>query len=220
MSCIADFIIRSPDLPLAAAMERAPAVRLEVEQTIATDPERPLLFVWACGGDFDNFESAMEDDETVGTPELLESFPDRRLYRVQVSEHAEAVIYPNDVEVGASRLDVTVTSDGVHTRMRFPDRNALIRYRELCGEMGLEMSVRRIYRGDSGDSTRYGLSDKQRRVLTLAAEQGYFDVPRDVALSDLAEELGISPQSTSERLRRGIDQLVSSTLASDCLSDG
>ncbi|WP_233559470.1 bacterio-opsin activator domain-containing protein [Halorubrum sp. Atlit-9R] len=92
MSCIADFIIRSPDLPLAAAIERAPAMRLEVEQAIATDPERPVLFLWACGGDFDTFEAAMESDETVTDPELMESLSDRRLYRVQVSEDAEVVI--------------------------------------------------------------------------------------------------------------------------------
>ncbi|KAB1189008.1 MULTISPECIES: helix-turn-helix domain-containing protein [Haloferax] len=219
MSCIAEFTITSQALPLTTAIEYAPEMRLDVEQAVAADPERPVLFLWACGGDFDAFEEGMRNDETVGTPKLMESLPTRRLYRVQISDAAGAVVYPNDVEVGASRLDVSFTTDGLHTRMRFPDRDALVEYRTLCTEMGLEMSVQRIYSGDTTGTTGYGLSEKQRQVLTLAAEEGYFEVPREVSLSDLAAELDISPQSTSERLRRGIATLVASTISSDIPSN-
>ncbi|KTG19454.1 helix-turn-helix domain-containing protein [Haloferax profundi] len=215
MSCIAEFTITSQALPLTTAISHAPAMRLDVEQAVAADPERPVLFVWASGGDFDAFEEGMQRDETVATPELMESLPQRRLYRVQITDDAGAVVYPNDVEVGASRLDVSFTTDGLHTRMRFPDRDALVQYRRLCAEMGLEMSVERIYRGDAPSATGYGLSEKQRQVITLAAESGYFEIPRSVALSDLADDLDITPQSASERLRRGIAALVSSTVCSD-----
>ncbi|WP_411962827.1 helix-turn-helix domain-containing protein [Haloferax sp. YSMS24] len=215
MSCIAEFTINSQALPLMDAIKRAPGIRLDVEQFVAADPKQPVLFLWASDGDFEAFESGLRRDDTVESPQLMESLPERRLYRVQISDDAGAVVYPNDVEVGSCRLDMAFTADGLHTRMRFPDRDALVRYRSLCREMGLEMNVRSIYRGDTEQATEYGLSEKQREVLTLAAEMGYFEVPRAVSLSDLAAELDISPQSASERLRRGVATLVSSTVCSD-----
>ncbi|KAB1196854.1 MULTISPECIES: helix-turn-helix domain-containing protein [Haloferax] len=219
MSCIAEFTITSESLPLTNALESAPEMRLDVEQAVATDPERPVLFLWASGGDFEAFESGLDADETVESLELMESLPERRLYRVQISDDASAVVYPNDVEVGSCRLDIAFNAEGIHTRMRFPDREALVRYRERCREMGLEMNVRSIYRGDTESTTGYGLSKKQQELLTLAAETGYFEVPRSVSLSDIAEELDISTQSASERLRRGVATLVSSTVCSDIPSN-
>lgn len=219
MSCIAEFTITSHAIPLTDALQRAPEMRLDVEQAVATDPERPVLFLWASGGDFEAFEAGLQRDDTVESPELMESLPGRRLYRVQISDDADAVVYPNDVEVGSSRLDVAFTTAGLHTRMRFPDRDALVEYRRLCNEMGLEMNVRRLYRGDADATGGYGLSEKQRELLTLAAEEGYFDVPRDVPLATLADELGISPQSASERLRRGLASLIASTVCSDVPSN-
>ncbi|POG57451.1 helix-turn-helix domain-containing protein [Haloferax marisrubri] len=215
MSCIAEFVVRSPALPLTPAIERVPAMRLDVEQSVATDPDRPVFFLWASGGDFDAFEAAMRDDDTVGDPTLMEALSDRRLYRVQVSAAPEVVVAPSGGEVGASRLDARFTVAGLHARMRFSGREGLLRYRELCRQSGLEVTVRRLSRGDDPSAERYGLSEKQRRALELAAARGYFEVPRGVALSDLADELGISPQSTSERLRRGLGQLVSATVTSE-----
>ncbi|SEK48477.1 helix-turn-helix domain-containing protein [Haloferax larsenii] len=213
MSCIAEFTIRSLDLPLMGAFERAPEMRLDVEQTITTESGRPVLFVWADGGDFDAFEAGLDDDETVVDPTLMESLPEQRLYRLFVADDADTTVFPTDAEVGASRLDASFTVDGLHTRMRFPDRDALRCYRQRCAERDVEMSVHRIYRGDTTDQNGYGLSPKQRQVLSLAAKRGYFEVPREVSLTELADELDISAQSTSERLRRGVDQLVSATLA-------
>ncbi|WP_416839118.1 helix-turn-helix domain-containing protein [Haloferax sp. DFSO52] len=215
MSCIAEFTITSQALPLSDAIGSAPGMRLDVEQSVATDPVRPVLFLWASGGDFEAFESGLEADESVVSHEPMESLPGRRLYRVQVSDEAGAVVYPTDAEVESCRLDAAFTADGLHTRMRFPDRDALVRYRTRCSEIGLEMKVRRIYQGDVAVTSGYGLSEKQQEILRLAADSGYFEVPRTVSLSDLAAELDISTQSASERLRRGVGALVSSTVCSD-----
>ena len=56
------------------------------------------------------------------------------------------------------------------------------------------------------------LPRKQAETLRLALETGYFDVPRDVTLQDLADELGVSDQTVSERLRRGIATVVDDAL--------
>lgn len=42
---------------------------------------------------------------------------------------------------------------------------------------------------------------------------GYYDIPRGCTTKELADELGISDQAVTERLRRAIGSLVRHTLA-------
>jgi len=47
----------------------------------------------------------------------------------------------------------------------------------------------------------------------LAYERGYFNLPRDVTMEELGEELGISQQAVASRLRRGIRNILAGTLS-------
>lgn len=44
------------------------------------------------------------------------------------------------------------------------------------------------------------LTPKQREVLSLAVESGYYDRPRGATLDDLADELDVTPSAVSQRL--------------------
>ena len=48
----------------------------------------------------------------------------------------------------------------------------------------------------------------QREALILAIQRGYFSVPKETSLEQVASELGISQQALSERLRRGTRTLI------------
>ncbi|MUV89266.1 hypothetical protein GJ629_04600 [Halapricum sp. CBA1109] len=56
-------------------------------------------------------------------------------------------------------------------------------------------------------------------MLQLAVRRGYFTIPREVTLSELAAELDLSSQAASERLRRGIRTLVQTVLDDQLLDD-
>lgn len=58
----------------------------------------------------------------------------------------------------------------------------------------------------------YNLMAEQREVLITAEEKGYFSVPRDAQIEDIAAELDISPNAVSERLRRATGNLTRNTL--------
>ena len=45
-----------------------------------------------------------------------------------------------------------------------------------------------------------------------AFEAGYYDIPRDATLEDIADELEISRQALANRLRRGYRNLIGTTL--------
>lgn len=49
------------------------------------------------------------------------------------------------------------------------------------------------------------LTDSQWETLMTAYRMGYFEVPRNASLEDVADELGVTHQSTSERMRRAHD---------------
>nr|WP_084383819.1 helix-turn-helix domain-containing protein [Halalkalicoccus paucihalophilus] len=58
----------------------------------------------------------------------------------------------------------------------------------------------------------FGLTPIQRETLLLAIERGYYEIPRQCTTLKLAEELGVSDQAITERLRRAIVTLVSNTV--------
>jgi predicted DNA binding protein len=49
-------------------------------------------------------------------------------------------------------------------------------------------------------------------MLIDANENGYYALPRGTSTKELAESFGISDQAVTERLRRGISNLLTNTL--------
>jgi predicted DNA binding protein len=209
---IAEFTFRHPGLPLMPSLQES-GVRLDVEQAVAEDPDRPVLFVWASDGDLADFEDAVEDDDTVADVSVVEDADDRRLYRVRVSDDAPVTLYPMDDRMEASRLDVSSSADGIDARLRFPDRESLSEFQPRVEERGVDVTLRGVYsETDPVLDGEYGLSPKQREALVAAVELGYYEVPRQASLSDVADELGVSSQAASERLRRGVAAFARDTL--------
>lgn len=52
------------------------------------------------------------------------------------------------------------------------------------------------------------LTERQREVLQTAVREGYFEVPRDCTLAELADEMGIDESTASGVLRRGEARVV------------
>jgi predicted DNA binding protein len=139
----------------------------------------------------------------------LSEADDRRLYRVELTGAAPVVTYDVWIDLGAARLEMRYTKGRWHTRMRFPDRQSLSTFSGFCDDHGLDFRLDRLYDiNASHDLPRDGLTSCQRETLQLAHERGYFTVPREATLGDLATDLGVSNQAVSERLRRGCTRLV------------
>jgi predicted DNA binding protein len=52
------------------------------------------------------------------------------------------------------------------------------------------------------------LTENQERIFWLALKSGFFDYPRQIGLTELADKLGISPATLSEIMRRGTRRLL------------
>nr|WP_305148845.1 helix-turn-helix domain-containing protein [Halobellus inordinatus] len=72
-------------------------------------------------------------------------------------------------------------------------------------ETGRRYDLLTLSHTDERDSV---LTDRQRECLTAAHRLGYFDVPRECSLAELADTLGVDKSSASETIRRGTGRLV------------
>jgi predicted DNA binding protein len=77
----------------------------------------------------------------------------------------------------------------------------------VCAQKDATITVTQITSATTGSRERDGLavrqlSDKQRDVFELARKRGYYDYPRAVSGSELADELGIAKATFHEHLRK------------------
>lgn len=209
MGLIAEFSVSSAELALYEATTAEPEVSLQLTDILATDPQRPELTFWASGADLDAFDRALEADWTVTDIEIITDLGDRRLYRARLTDEVEVVCYPAWVKAGASQLS-TSCEDGVwRNRLRFPDEESFDEVRSWCVDNDLSFQLYRLYT-DTGSDEASGttLSPKQARAARRAYEAGYYDVPRQSAAETLGEDLGVSGQAVSQRLRRAHAALI------------
>lgn len=212
MSVIAEYAVAPDYLALADSIEAVPEVTLRIERVYATDPEQPIVFVWVSAPDIEAFDAALEDDPSVAEFEQIRDIDGERLYRIQAAPGRAVTTYPKWVEVGGERLKAYYEDGWWHARTRYPDRDALSEYRGYLQANDVTFRLERLYDSGHRDGDGPTLTDEQRETLELAYERGYFEVPRSVSTSDLADELGVSNQAVSERLRRGNARLVKDTL--------
>lgn len=219
MSIIAELRIAGPGVTLYRAHQAAPGITMELERAVVPSTGEPVLYLWAAGEGFEafeTFEAAIPDDPTVDRFEVVEDVGDRRLYRIVVDVTETADSATIEQEVRASRLSARSSVKGLFFKMRFPDWSALQTYVDRVRDLELDVSLQSVYSADPDHrSEQYGLSSKQLEVLEKARAEEYFDVPRGTDLETIAEDLGISKQAASERLRRGVAALLDSTLGED-----
>lgn len=211
MSTISEVSISAGTFALGETLEAVPEATFDVERVVAHDTERVMPFVWASASDREALEAAFEADPSVAEVEMLSDLDDEWLYRMEWVSHVQFVVHVL-LEEQATVLDAHSESGRWHLRLMFPDRGSLSRTHEFCEEHDIEIAVDTIYEMDNERHGRFGLTEEQSETLTAAFESGYYEVPRDTSVADLAEELGISHQALSERFRRAHGNLVENAL--------
>lgn len=211
MSVIAEIGLDTDRLAFADALAAVPGIEFDLEREFATGSRTPVVFMWAHASpeDLDRFERALDDDPTATDIRQLNDHGEQRLYRMRFTGEAPVTTAPVWVDLGAARLAMRYFDGHWRARMRFPDRETLSEFRAFCEDEGLGFRLVRLCEDDGrGGVPGNGLTDCQREALRLAADRGYFDLPRRTSLAELADDLDISDQAVSERLRRGCARLI------------
>ena len=211
MSLPAAFEASSSGLLLGPTLEALPSIDIELERQYALDPDRPIAFCRVRCRDRDGLDRALAADGTIAEFERIGGADGESRYRLQRSETDVIGAYRAWVDAGGELLDCRGSDGRWEVEMRFPDRDSFGRYHEFLAKEGVSLELQRLAADDRQHRDRdrgSTLTDAQREALALAYEYGFFEVPRETGLSEIAAQLGISNQAVSERLRRGQAQLI------------
>lgn len=200
-----------PELPLSPALAHSPPTTVRPRSAILDGDQ---FFVAGLGDRLDAFEEGLAADSTVADPVVINEFEDRRLYRGRLTAAGRKRLEPLE-SAAAFVHDASGTHDGWTVRMELEDRQALVRFVRDCRAVGIDFDVQRITDTEGVERHHnYGLSSEQERILRTAYERGYYDVPRNVSQTDLADSFGLSTSAVSQHLRRATAELVGNALLS------
>lgn len=212
MSVVCEFELLSAALPLTAVADAAGTI-LTIDDVMSGTRGAPALVFSTTGVDPAVLEGAMDDHDPVVEYVALESAVVESRYRVAI-DTAHTDIYTRLIDRRTHPMGAVVTGRGWKITAQFADRDDLDAFRQAFNERGVRFRPHRVVEATAESTDDFGLSAPQHEALRAAHEMGYFEVPREATLSDLAEELGTTTSALSERLRRAQRQLVGRTIAS------
>jgi predicted DNA binding protein len=220
MGVIAEFSVDTDVFGPASVCGGASDVQLQFEQVVPTSGD-VVPYVWA-SGDTDSFEREMDEAATEVSYSTIDRQDGSVLYRLRW--HAEPTgLLSIFVDTNAAVLEARAT-DRWFFRVRFPDESSVTRFHERTREDGYELDLHRLGRSDDQPDTgeTCDLTPEQREAMMFALETGYFAIPRQSTLEDIADEFDISNQAASERLRRATATVLEASLTDglDTLANG
>ena len=212
MAITAKAYIEHEELALVPTLRELGGVEIKVIHQATTDPNSdnfPFVIEY---DDVDTLENALDTDPTVVQYERIDSTGGMNIYHIKHSADTK-LISPGITAANGFMLHTETKDKGWLVRLQLPSREALHSVWEYARDQDISFSLLEMYEEKSGGTdSSFGLTDEQYEALTVAYRCGYFSEPREKSLSDIADELGVSSTATGGRLRRGMRNLISSTL--------
>lgn len=214
MSVFAELDLPADTFALTETLNALPEAVIEIERVVASENLLTPYF-WVSDVSADAFETAAQDDSSIRDLRRLDTFEEASLFRGQWTENVDSIVYAY-TQVGGVILDATGSQDTWEVQLRFDDRDQLTRFRSLCTENNIKFAINRLYEVSNPHTGRqFGLTEKQRDALVKAWEAGVFESPAASTLAEVADNLDISQQALSQRIRNGHNSLIANTLVTE-----
>ncbi|MFU8869985.1 helix-turn-helix domain-containing protein [Natronococcus sp.] len=207
MTSIVNLEISSEGTGLAELFESVPSLACEAEAGVVSDG----YDLWLSGASKDEIESGLADASTIEDRTLVNGSEEQWLYNVTFAPDA-IDLFEVVLEEGGTILDASASGRSWNLNIRVQERSDASSIHTRLEELDLEPTVIRLYDTSDETGSQSGLTQNQYETLVAAINYGYFEIPRDVSMQELSEELGVSHQALSERLRRAYRSLVTSEL--------
>ena len=212
MSVLLEFTIESGQFKLGEVLGSVGNLRFELERIVPTG-SHIMPFVWVSTDEdptevLPAFEERVRESPLVVELLALDRLGDGALYRIEWEEQTEGLIQ------ALAKTEATVLEArgrGTWTfRVRFTDHDRLSEFHNYLTDHDIKVRILRTYTFTEESARRrdFGLTNEQREALVLALRRGYFDTPSQVSLDELAEDLGITKQAVSNRIRRGNEKVL------------
>lgn len=209
MSVIGEFTVPAESFALPEALTAAPAVTVEAERLATHSTMEVLPFLWADGGDHETFHDDLAADPTVVRATVADETEGGTLFKVHWHDRVPELV-DEMVDHHATIVEASGRDGEWRLKLRFVEESQVTEFREHFA--GRRFEVRRLYHPTAPHQREYDLTAEQHAALVAALQSGYFGVPREASVEDLGDELGISANAVSQRLRRGSANLVRNAL--------
>ena len=201
---VVEFSVTGDDCPLAeAARETGATIDARPPQGRSDDND---LLRFSAGEGADELAAVLDADDRIRY--LHASRTDSRTNFRCLSKHPCVVHELTDAGFMAETLQYR---DGVE---RYT--GAVVGHDVLQGVLAaaaetVGVTLERVFplgsEDDEAVAQRWDVTPAQTEALQAALDRGYFEVPREAAATEVADELGISKSAFLERLRRGQGRL-------------
>lgn len=224
---VVELTVPPEEFVLAETLEAIPEAEIACERVVESGYESVLPLIWVCGVEREDLDAALADDPSVERATLLTGADDRWLYQMRWDDTIEFVAGLT-TDPRTTIVDLRGPDPEWSLHLLYGSRDELSESiaRHEAGDVSFEVaSIQQL--GDESSRelvSRAGadarLTSKQAAALQAAHEHGYFGVPRESCLTELAADLDISHQTLSERLRRGSRELIEDTIMADPVFEG
>lgn len=215
MAITAKAYIEHEDLALVPTLRELDDVDIRVILQATTDPSSGTFPFVIEYDDIEELEATLDADHTVTDYKQIDSNNGTHIYYIQHPDTTK-LISPAVTAANGFLLQAETKDKGWLIQAQLPSRDALHTVWECARENDISFSLLEMYeKREGGSDTSFGLTEEQQKALEVAYEKGYFSEPREMSLEDVADEVGVSSTAMSGRLRRGMRNLISSTLIED-----
>jgi hypothetical protein len=208
MSVVARFKLPAHTFELGRALDFEEVTELRLEAVVPTG-EESIPYLWISGGDPDRIADELGTSPLVARATVDHTSDKGALIRVSWTRCPELVDLINQHD--GIILEAAYLGSVWSFRLRFPDRPDVSQFHGDCRRLELPVALVELHHSAAAVTDGgYGLTAEQREALVLAIEGDYFDVPRGTTLRGIAADLGVSDSAASQRIRRGLRNLLSS----------
>lgn len=207
MSLTAEFQLQSPRLPLIDVAGAVPDLTFRLQSTEQPQSGPQVFFVRVTGSSFDGVDAALEESSSVSEYFRISEVGSIRMYQLVLTS-ARPAFLDDRMFHKTFPESVTITPNGWRIKQQFANRDELTTYQEFWRTKDFSFHLDRLYDSHTTDTELIGVSDKQREALLTAYEEGYFAVPQQSSMDDVAAALDISRSALAERLQRAEAHLI------------
>lgn len=189
-----------------------PGVQIELLSCVPVG-QGPVPYCWLTGeSDTTAFERNVRRDSRIAALTALDGTATKTLYRIEWATDPDG-LFSAFRDHGLIVEQATGTGEEWTFQLRAPGQDALDAFHHEPRITDLPLTIQRVVHNPTGDDhDAQTLTSKQHEAVVLAVESGYFRVPRETSLTELADDLGISRQAYTRRLHRGLQSLLAARL--------
>lgn len=205
MTTIVQFAFPASEVALAQTFDQLPGIRFAFEPTVATNVGDEV-WLRAIGTGGDELRTALSGDPSVQAFEVIDGRDGAATtWLVAIDFHPATRRWLSRLlGNGGTITDAVGHESRWITTCRYPDHDAVSDVSASLETEGIRFDVLRLKNEMPSTEPPYSLTSDQYETIRRAYLDGYFDVPKETTLADIADTFDVTHQAVSERLRRGM----------------